>query len=265
MRWPVMIAIALTIGMALPATVMAEGVIPSDDQSVAYLHMDTAESDSTETDYNEWANANGTDAESVETHHANKVSSIGMSELLYFWIREGPDDGTDLDVPLYFSENDSAMNFTVHLEFQQGAPDEIAFELYNYTDSDAEQIDQVYLEYNEDGLYDGTFNITGGRVIPAENGLCFEIAWWMDIGANEWTIHLNNESFTDIPIASDIDDDGIPDYLDNDNGTIEDPDPPSGTTNATTTGSTEDGFPPVFGVIIIAVIATAIIIAVRRH
>ena len=266
MRWTLMIAIVLTIGIALPATVTGEGPIPTDDSPVVYLHMDTEESDSTDTEYDEWANANMTDAESVDSHHANKVSTIGMSELLYFWIREGPTDETDLDEPLYFSENESVMNFTVHLEFQQGAPDDIAFELYNWSDSDADQIDQEFLNYSEDGIYEGAFHIPGGKVIPAGNGLCFEISWWMDIGANEWTFHLNNESFTEIPIAADTDDDGIPDYLDDDNGTVVDPDPSGpGTTNTTSTGSTEDGFPPVFGVIIIAVIATAIIIAVRRY
>ncbi len=268
MRWTMMMVLAIAIGTMMPPAVSGEGAIPTDDSPVVYFHMDEENSDSTTTEYVCWLNVNETDPESVMMHNASKLGPGNSMETLNFWVRHGPNDDTDLDADLYFAEEESPMNWTVHIEFSQGAPDEIYFNLYNRSDDTWEEIDSVPLNYSEEGIYVAAFHIPEMTVIPAGNGLSFEVAWWADVGQNEWTVHLNNESFTELPIANDIDDDGIPDYLDDDNGTAPGTDPPngSGTTNTTSEGGSTEGFPPiVFGVLAIAVMATAIFIAVRRY
>ncbi len=248
--------------------VTAEGPIPDDDNPIGYLHLENEESNFEENE-EAWINQLISDPESVGSQHVETTSTSLESKGYWFYVRDSPDDDVDLDNDLYFCETNSTSNFTVHIEFERGAPDELEFRLYNSSPPDVEVIDEVILGYNEEGIYNSSWNISGKKIIPAGNRLYFILSWYTpDAGLNSWTIFLNNKSYIEFPIAIDSNDNGIPDYLEDEPEPPGDPDPDpdpndSDTDNQRPTRDKDGNLLPGFGISlsILAVVVTAFLIS----
>ena len=186
----------------------ASGYVPYDDSPRGYLHCDNEENAAGYL----WINAVSDDNDSAASNHQTQTSP-GFEGFDYgFPVRESNQSDTGLEDDMYFEEEDSVASFRVRIEFASGSPSEIVFSLRE--DNDA--IDSVTLDYTATGIYTGDFDIPGEYVIDEGTALSLRIDWTLSTGDNEWTIYMNDESYIDLPIAPDFDNDGEPDYLDDD-------------------------------------------------
>jgi hypothetical protein len=199
----VVLALMMSIGLAV-----ASGPIPSNESHTGYFHCEDEEGTAGEL----WINAADDDNESAPSNHRVETSP-GFTDWTYgFPVRESNESAHGLEEDMYFDEEDSVASFRVRIEFAQGDPSEIQFDLSD----DTTHIDDVTLAYTSSGVYTGEFEIPAEYVVDAGHELNFGMRWTLATGDNEWTIHMNDESYVDLPIADDFDNDGAPNYLDED-------------------------------------------------
>jgi len=201
--------LAMLIGLtALMSLAEGSAPLPDDDNPRGYLHCENDEDDAGRL----WLNSVHNDSESAPHNHKSGTGTVTTTEGYGFPYREGPDNTSSLDHALYFRESNAMVTGQVHIEFDTNEPDNLTFSL---TDN-GQDIGSQLMDYETDGTYQFSIELPDNTTVQEGHELLFHVNWEQSWGQYEWTIYLDDTTYIDFPIATDTDDDGEPDHMDED-------------------------------------------------
>jgi len=278
--WMSLVLAALFMLVALSSLSAGSAPVMDDDNKTGHLHCENEEGDQGTT----WWNTDPQDDESGAYNHQSVYSVEGGDWAYDFAVRTGPNSAqSELEQDIIFEPTDAYVMGQVHLEFQAGEPSEVEFLL----DEEGTVHGSQTIPYESDSTYEINFAITDDTTAQQDHDLELQIRWARATGDNEWTIYLDDTTYVSLPIANDTDDDGIPDFRDedddNDGYTDEeeeeagsdpqDPDScpgepvddPPGDTNDTNATGDDDDDSPAFTVMPVLVVTVSVAIIHRRR